>query len=124
MTDSESNLDAALKRAATNPAERPGFYKILLNAFVVAWGEADPLTGHLRLKGITVEGQKRLPFFTSLEKLEAFAGAGAPYVQTPARALFEAIKTGDGWILNPGSPHGVSLPPEQIAALLADPDFK
>jgi hypothetical protein len=119
MSAPETALEAALRRASADAAQRPAFFSLLLDTVVFAWGTGDVLTRKVKLFGIQMEGQPRLPFFTSVEKLEAFAGKGAPYVASKARDLFQSPDIAQGWVMNPGSTHGVIFTAEQIASLLA-----
>src|SRR3546814_4440607 len=97
--DSSNDLEVALARAATEPADRPEFYRVLLASEVF-------VLGHTESKGegrVTVpsgeklsivnwekaDGTPVIPFFASLEALRRAIKEEQSYVALPARSLFE-----------------------------------
>lgn len=129
MTDAAiPPLDAALARAAMEPAARPDFYRLLVRSQVFVLGHtAQPGEGartlevgeRIQIKAWTKEdGASILPFFTSLEALQRVVQEEEPYLALPAEALFEMAK-GTALVLNPGSPYGKEFLPGEIQALLA-----
>ena len=124
----ESDLERALVRAQAEEAARPGFYHLLLEAgrFVIgdvvnAAGTAEegtlPPGGQLRLAGLEHEGHSYHLIFTTLERLQAFAGEPGPHLRMKARELFAATQ-GAYFMLNAGDEYGKPLVPEEIAQLL------
>src|SRR3546814_10035159 len=97
--DSSNDLEVVLARAATEPADRPELYRVLLASEVF-------VLGHTESKGegrVTVpsgeklsivnwekaDGTPVIPFFASLEALRRALKEEQSYVALPARSLFE-----------------------------------
>jgi hypothetical protein len=125
---SKNDLEAALVRAATDPAARPGFYKTLAESqlLIVPAGPAPPLEGGalkeaatLQLAQIDIQGQRCIPLFTS----EARLPQGTRYLGLAARDLFN-ITQGATFVLNPGAQYGKMLLPDEVAQLLDGSLFK
>lgn len=125
--DSSNDLEVALARAATEPADRPEFYRVLLASEVF-------VLGHTESKGegrVTVpsgeklsivnwekaDGTPVIPFFASLEALRRAIKEEQSYVALPARSLFE-VTAGATLVLNPASSHVKEFFPNEIEALL------
>ena len=119
MTHVPGDLDHALLRAAAEPAYRPEFFRQLLSATVYVLGTAgadgrEPRIQRWRKK----DGSVVIPFFSSLAALgEAQGETAEPYLDLPARRLFEATR-GTALVLNPASRAGKEFHPEEIAAIL------
>src|SRR3990172_7157059 len=103
----QNELEAALMRAAADPAARPAFYKALVGAqvLIVPAGEPPPLVNgvlkeaaKLALAQIEIEGQPHIPLFSS----EARLPQGTRYLALATSDLFTMTK-GAHLILNPGA---------------------
>jgi len=124
----EAVLDALLKRAATEPADRPEFIARLLDSHVYVLGRMQGSSGPgERIAG---EGEKMdirswsrddgepvLPFFTSLEVLRDAVDWEESYVRLPARTFFQ-MTLGANLVLNPNSPYGKEFLPQEVENLL------
>jgi hypothetical protein len=118
----------ALARAATDPAERPAFYRALLEAEIFVLGRVDGDAGEGRRtvgagEKIQLVNWKRndgtpvVPFFASLEALRRAIEDTHPYLGLPARSLFELTR-GQTLVLNPASAYAKEFFPNEIHALL------
>jgi len=124
----ENELERALRLAADDPAQRPDFYRLLIEAQIYVIGEtARPGTGSQDLdKGDRVsiqnwqrpDGSPIIPFFTSLPALQRAISEQVSYLCLPARSLFEMTR-GASFLLNPKSDYGKELLPGEIEALLS-----
>lgn len=123
-------LENALIRAAREPAQRPAFYQLLMNAEVYVIGHTDQpehsqAGQHTIPAGAKVslanwekaDGTPVIPFFTHLEALQRAIDAETTYLSIPARSLFEMTR-GATLFLNPKSDHGKEFVPHEINALL------
>lgn len=129
MQPQEQALEEALRLAAGDPAARPDFYARLIEATVYVIGPpnaGDAGTREMQageqLQLVTwgaADGSPIVPFFSSLERLQAALTEPSSYFALPARALFE-ITRGSALVLNPRSDHGKEFTPNEIEALLAD----
>jgi hypothetical protein len=129
MQTDENVLEAALELAAAEPANRPEFYRLLLESTIFVLGSSGQLhEGLVTLKaGTKVEiqhwekpdGSKVVPFFTSLSALQAAIKSDERYMALPARS-FLAMSRGTHLILNPASDHGKEFTPAEVDALLAE----
>ena len=126
--EEQSILEAALAKAADDPASRPEFYTTLLESRVFIIGHSDSpepegkytVSAGEKLSIVNWEksdGTPVIPFFGSLEALQRALKEEARYVQMPARTLFE-ITMGSTLVLNPASPYGKEFFPHEIKALL------
>jgi hypothetical protein len=126
--ESQTPLELALASAAVDPAERPAFYRALLEAeiFVLGCVEGDSGEGHRTVgagqKIQLVNWQKSdgtpvIPFFASLDALRRAIKDQQPFLGLPARSLFEMTK-GATLVLNPASTHVKEFFPNEIQALL------
>jgi len=124
----QNNLELALQRAATDPASRPDFYRVLLDSEIYVIGNTDaPTEGRSLIpagaKVSIVQWEKNdgtpvTPFFTSLEALQRSLKEEARFLALPARSFFELVK-GQTLVLNPASSHGKEFFPNEVAALLS-----
>lgn len=129
MEIEENALEQALRRAATDPAHRPEFYRILLESTVFVIGESDSQSeGHKTFEAgskIQIQNWQKpdgslvIPFFSSLAVLQRAVESEANYMALPARSLFE-ITHGAGLVLNPGTDYGKEFFNNEIEALLSD----
>lgn len=126
----DTPLAQALERAAQEPAQRPAFYRALMDADVFVIGHTDQpeqnAQGHHTIPaGANVslvnwekaDGASVIPFFTHLEALQRAIDAQTFYLSLPARSLFELTR-GATLFLNPKSEHGKEFVPHEIEALL------
>ncbi|MSP94091.1 MAG: hypothetical protein EXR00_02380 [Alphaproteobacteria bacterium] len=130
MSSPENDLERALLRAQTEEDARPEFYRLLMEAELFVIGdvvdaagtkqEGIPPGAQLRLAGIEHDGHSYHLIFTSMKRLETFAGEPASYFRIPARQLFLATK-GAHFMLNAGDELGKPLMPDEIDYLLNPP---
>jgi hypothetical protein len=124
----QNTLDLALQRAATDPASRPDFYRVLLDSEIFVIGNTDSqITGRSLIPAgakISIahweksDGTPVTPFFTSLEALQRNLKEESSFLALPARSFFEFVK-GQTLILNPGSSYGKEFFPNEVTALLS-----
>jgi hypothetical protein len=127
---SENKLEEALVAAVKNPATAPAFYRLLLESDLLVLGTAgghetadkrfslEP-GGQLQLvTGEKSDGQKFLPVFSSLARMQSYVKQEAKYLAINGRALFE-ITRGAPLVLNPASEYGKEISPQEIDHLLA-----
>jgi hypothetical protein len=129
MQETENDLERLLRLAATEPAYRPEFYRLLLESTVFIVGSADsPVEGKVHFDtGSKVaisnfrmpDGSVVIPFFTSLPALQRAIEREERYLALPARALFELTR-GATLFLNLRSEYGKEFLPQEIEALLAE----
>jgi hypothetical protein len=126
---SQNNLlEVALARAASDPASRPEFYKLLLESEVFVIGHTDagkegsievPAGAKLSIVNWQKQdGSSFIPFFSSINSLQNALKEEANFVAMPARSFFEATR-GATLVMNPASNHGKEFFPHEIEALLA-----
>lgn len=120
-------LESALTAAASDPAARPEFYRILLESEIYVLGSSNmPGSGrHLLPVGTSLvlakwtktDGTEVIPFFASLHALELALKEPTRYVAMPARAFFEMTR-GASLVINPKSEYAKEFLPHEIEALL------
>lgn len=123
----QNAFEETLIKAATDPAERPQFYRELLEAevLIVRGGPPTGETGEttltegmqLEIQQLDINGAPHIPFFSSLPRLESVLSFEAQYLGIKARDLF-VMTRGEALVLNPGSDYGKQFSAEEIAALL------
>lgn len=123
----ENALEIALRQAASEPAARPEFLRLLLESQIFILGHSDaagdgdsplPAGSNLAIVHWTREdGSQAIPFFSSLPTLQRSIEGEQPYIMLSARALFE-LTQGAALFLNPRSDYGKEFFPEEISALL------
>ena len=123
----ENELERALRLAASDPASRPDFFRVLLASTVYVIGEADPPVpengspadgAKLTIQNIArSDGSPAMPFFTSLDALRRAVKQELKYMALPARKFFE-VTLGATLILNPTLTYGKEFFPDEIDALL------
>ncbi|WP_268800401.1 enhanced serine sensitivity protein SseB [Pseudomonas huanghezhanensis] len=127
-TKQENALETSLRLAADEPAHRPDFFKTLLSSTVYALGTAGTGEGKVNLEAgsnISIahwqkpDGSAVIPFFSSLQTLQASIETEESYIEIPARSLFE-ITLGSPLFLNPKSPYAKEFLPEEVRYLLSD----
>ncbi|MTD28540.1 enhanced serine sensitivity protein SseB [Erwinia sorbitola] len=126
MNDLNPRLEEVLKLAATEPAHRPEFFTLLMDASVVVPGESsrpdvvpDASTPVDLQHWEKEDGTSIIPFFTSAEALEQAVSGEQAYLVMPVRTLFE-ITLGEALFLNPKLPNGKEFSPREIAHLLGE----
>lgn len=132
MQTEDNILEIALELAASEPAHRPEFFRLLLEATVFILASSGQLEGQeegpVTLKKNTQievtnwvkpDGSRVIPFFSSLRALRLAVTADEKYIALPARTFFE-ITRGAALILNPRSPVGKEFTPTEIEALLTE----
>ena len=123
-----NDLELALREAANEPARRPDFYRLLLEAevFVIGGDGPGPHGRRTLAAGETLsiqswqraDGTSALPFFSSLSALERAITEPCDTIGLPARSLFEVTR-GETLVLNPTLDYGKEFFPNEIDALLA-----
>lgn len=129
METEENALEQSLRRAAVEPAERPDFYRLLLESTIYVIGPSDQVPeGEVTLQAGTTlqiqnwqrqDGSPVIPFFSSLEALQSAIEIEASYVALPARTLLE-MTLGATLVLNPKSDYGKEFFPNEVEALLSE----
>jgi len=129
MQMEENALEIALALAASEPAHRPEFFRLLLDSTVFILGCSDELQeGSVTLKAHTKiqiqnwakpDGSPVIPFFSSLRALQLAIKGDETYIALPARTFLEMTR-GAELILNPRSPYGKEFTPEEVEALLTE----
>ena len=132
MQTEDNVLEIALELAASEPAHRPEFYRLLLESTIFIFGSSGQLTegdeGLITLKADTQiqvvnwvrpDGSSVIPFFTSLRALQRAIADDEKYIALPARTFFE-ITRGAELILNPRSEVGKEFTRTEVEALLAE----
>jgi SseB protein N-terminal domain/SseB protein C-terminal domain len=124
MTDKLLEL---LQAAIDDPAQRPAFYRTLLESQVFVLGTAgDGGDGKTTLeagKSVQIqhfenqEGDPVIPLFSSLELLRKTLETEEQYLALNARALFE-MTAGATLVLNPNQPNAKLFVPQEVQDLL------
>jgi hypothetical protein len=121
-------LEAALAKAAMEPAVRPEFYRLLLESEVYVLGRTEKGASgsrnidageHVEITSWRkTDGASITPFFASLDALRLAIQEEQSYMRLPARSLFE-ITQGVTLVLNPASKHVKEFFPNEVEALLS-----
>lgn len=124
MTQTNHRLEEVLKLAATEPAHRPEFFELLINASVWVPGESEngqvDDSAAVNLQHWEKEdGASVIPFFTSAEALQQAISGEQAYLVMPVRTLF-AMTLGETLFLNPKLPAGKEFSPREIASLIGE----
>jgi hypothetical protein len=132
MQTEDNVLEIALELAASEPAHRPEFFRLLLESTILIFGTSGQLTegdeGLITLKANTQiqiknwvrpDGSSVIPFFSSLRAMQLAITSDEQYLALPARTFFE-ITRGAELILNPRSQFGKEFTPAEVEALLAE----
>lgn len=125
----ENELERAFRFAATEPAHRPAFFKLLMESTVyiivpppdeTTEGARNMQTGEsVRIKTWhKQDGTPVIPFFTSKSALERAIDRNEGCMGLPAWGLFEMVR-GTMMVLNPGSQYSKEFFPNEIEGLLA-----
>src|SRR6266516_1308497 len=131
MQTEENTLELALMLAASEPAHRPEFFRLLLESTVFVLGSSGQLDqeheGPTTLKEHTQiqiqnwskpDGSTAIPFFSSLRALQLAINDDQRYIALPARTFFEMTR-GSNLVMNPRSDYGKEFAPAEIEALLS-----
>lgn len=128
MDDDPNPLEQALRLAAEDAANRPDFYRLLLESTVFVVGDADETEDGDRPVGagenVSIQqwqqpdGSVVIPFFTSPAAVEQAVDGTVSCMGLPARTLFESTR-GATLVLNPNNEHGKQFRPEEIEAILS-----
>jgi hypothetical protein len=128
MQTEDNALELALMLAASEPAHRPEFFRLLLESTIFILGSSEQMDeGPVTLKANTQvqiqnwvkpDGSSVIPFFSSLRALQLAIESDEPYIALPARTFFD-ITRGAELILNPRSQYGKEFTREEVEALLA-----
>ena len=127
MTSNENPLEAALSRAAREPAHRPELYRLLLDSTILVLGHANHFSGGATSipAGASIaiqpwshpDGSPVIPFFTSVAALQRAIDREERYIALNARSFFE-ITRGSTLVLNPRSDVWKEFLPREVEALL------
>ena len=123
----ENRLEALLMQAANDPSARLEFLKTLLEfdlfilidsagaqygSFVAKEGET------MRIKGVMIDGQNRIPIFTSERRLREFIQTQESIARLKGQDLFTMLAAQErGVILNPGASYGKFFTHEEMISL-------
>lgn len=126
MNDLNPRLEEVLKLAALEPAHRPEFFALLMDASVVVPGEsARPELAIDASSPVDLQhwekddGTSIIPFFTSVDALQQAVSGEQAYLVMPVRTLFE-MTLGEALFLNPKLPNGKEFSPREVAHLLGE----
>lgn len=126
MNELNPRLEEVLKLAAVEPAHRPEFFSLLMDASVVVPGEsAQPGTAIDAATPVDLQhwekddGTSVIPCFTSVSALEQAVSSEQAYLIMPLRTLFE-MTLGETVFLNPKLPEGKTFSPREITDLLGN----
>lgn len=124
-----NTLEDVLMKAATEPAHRPEFFTVLMDATVYILGSSDeteaqgtstlPVGSHVNIQHWEKpDGSTAIPFFSSLEALQMAITEEASFLALPAQSLFELTR-GETLFLNPKLPYGKEFLPQEVEHMLS-----
>ena len=125
MNENNQRLEEVLKLAATEPAHRPEFFSLLMEASVWVPGESAEegeiaATAQVDLRHWEKDdGTTVIPFFSSVSAMEQAVSEEQPFLVMPVRTLFE-MTLGETLFLNPKLPSGKEFSPREIGNLLVE----
>jgi hypothetical protein len=134
MQTEDNVLEIALELAASEPAHRPEFFRLLLESTIFILGSSGQIEAEERDEGLITlkkntpiqitnwvkpDGSSVIPFFSSLRALQRAIAGDEKYIALPARTFF-AMTLGADLILNARSAFGKEFTPEEVEALLAE----
>src|SRR5574341_341453 len=130
----ENRLEALLMQAANDPAARPEFLKtllefelfILIDSVGAQYGSFVAKEGDtMRIKGVMIDGQNRIPIFTSERRLREFIQTQESFARLKGQDLFTMLASqASGAILNPGASYGKLFTHEEILSLASGAYFQ
>ncbi|MGD8202632.1 enhanced serine sensitivity protein SseB [Pantoea sp. FN0305] len=123
-TNANARLEKVLELAAIEPAHRPEFFTLLMEASVWVPGSStdeklDASTPVELQHWEKEDGTSVIPFFTSEAAMAEATEGEQSYVMLPVRTLFEMTQ-GETLFLNPKLPAGKEFSPREIAHLLGE----
>ena len=132
MFEPENDIERLLMRASAEPAERPGFARVLIDAqiFVVLVSDGGPIVPGPDGKVVISEGTKLtlpnamrgeerlIPFFTAPSRARAWFKDDHIVAPDRTRDLFERYPDVP-FLLNPGSDYGKEFTSGEVKRLLA-----
>ena len=123
----ENRLEALLMQAANDPAARLEFLKtllefdlfILIDSSGASYGSFAAKAGDtMRIKGVTIDGQNRIPIFTSERRLREFIQTQESFARLTGQDLVAMLAAQErGAILNPGASYGKFFTHEEMISL-------
>ena len=127
----ENELERALVAAVKVPATAPDFYRLLLESDLLVLGTVEgeenasekfALAPGDKLNLVTglKDGNRYLPFFSSLTRMQEYLKQESKYISVNGRALLDLTR-GAPVTLNPASEFGKELSAHQVAQLLDGP---
>jgi len=125
MNENNLCLEEVLTLAATEPAHRPEFFALLMEASVLVLGNSTgdgdvTATTQLDLKHWEKDdGATVIPFFTSMNAMQQAVSEEQAFLMMPVRTLFE-MTLGETLFLNPTLPVGKEFSPYEISSLLRE----
>ncbi|MFN9717937.1 MAG: enhanced serine sensitivity protein SseB C-terminal domain-containing protein [Planctomycetota bacterium] len=133
MFEPQNDLEHSLMRAATDPSQRPQFYRDLLAAdiyLINVGGESLDIQDGVLSEGSNVQmqswrrdGEDWLPIFSSLPRLQECLQTESTYLQLNAKSFFE-ITRGAHVILNPNLDYGKEFTATEIEGMLDGSIFR
>src|SRR5436305_158389 len=132
MFEPENDIERALVRAATEPAERAGFVRALMDAriFVVLTAENGSIVpgpdgtatvkegAALRMATAQRGNETLLAFFTAKSRAQAWFKGEHVVAPETTRGLFSRAPD-QSYVLNPGSEYGKEFTRDEVKRLLA-----
>lgn len=126
MKKNNQRLEEVLNLAATQPAHRPEFFALLMDASVWVPGnsaqEGQDMTSATEVDlqhWKKEDGSTIIPFFTSASAMEQAIAEPQPFLVMPVRTLF-AMTRGETLFLNPELASGKEFTSAEITHLLAE----
>jgi hypothetical protein len=127
----ENELERALVAAVKDPATARDFYRLLLESDLLVLGTVEGEEnasekfalapgGKLNLVTGLKDGNRYLPFFSSLTRMQEYLKQESKYISVNGRALLDLTR-GAPVTLNPASEFGKELSAHQVAQLLDGP---
>ena len=127
----ENNIEIALLRAAQNPDAATDLYRAILNSDLLVLGtvagQEDATQkvslepgGKLQLVVGDRNGEKFLPLFTSMTRMQAYLKEPGKFLAANGRALLDLTR-GAPVTLNPSSELARDFTPEEISRMLDSP---
>ncbi len=127
----ENDIEAALLHAVKSPDAVTELYRAMLSSDLLVLGtiagQEDSTQkvslepgGKLQLEVGEKNGEKFLPLFTSLTRMQAYLNKPGKYLAANGRALLDLTR-GAPVTLNPGSEHARDFSPEEIGRILDNP---
>jgi len=133
MFKAENDLERSLMAAATDPNQRPQFYRDLLDStiyVITAGDESLDVESGATQRGCSIQmlssqsdGEVWMPIFSSLTQLKRFLQTDSKYLQVEARTLFETTR-GTNVVLNPNLECGKEFSSSEIESMLDGSIFR